>query len=333
MTSRRLGIALALAMASSSVASNGLADPSASEKETARALMDQGDKAFDAKDYAAALKAYKAGDAIVGLTTTGIWVAKAEVALGQLVEARDTALTVARIPKKPNESAARGAARKEAEALAEALAARIPSLLVEVDGPADSDVSVDGIAVVAAARGTPQKVNPGKHSVAVTHAGYRDASASVTLKEAENQSIKVKLEPADAPSTKAEAPVAPRDGSEATTEAPQKHPAVYVGFFLGALGIGVGAVTGILALSKASAAKANCSGDICRPAAQDPIDASNAFATASDVGFAAGLIGCGVGVIGLFMSPKKNVTKSATNTGFSWQPAVGPLSLGAKGSF
>ena len=70
------------------------AEPTAGDKETARSLMDEGDRKFAAKDFKGALDAYQGAHAIMGVPTTGIEVAKAQEALGLLVEARDTLLAV-----------------------------------------------------------------------------------------------------------------------------------------------------------------------------------------------------------------------------------------------
>src|SRR4051812_35729561 len=91
---KRLLVAL-VASASLLVASGARAQtPSAADKESARALMDTGDEKSDAKDYAAALKAYQAADALVHFPMTGLAVARVQERLGQLLEARDAAIQV-----------------------------------------------------------------------------------------------------------------------------------------------------------------------------------------------------------------------------------------------
>ena len=77
------------------------AAPTQADRETARTLMDQADAQFEAKSYAEALKLYQAAHDLMGVPTTGLEVAKARAALGQLVEARDMALSVTRIPVQP----------------------------------------------------------------------------------------------------------------------------------------------------------------------------------------------------------------------------------------
>src|SRR5260221_5508152 len=79
------------------------AGPSAAEKETARSLMKAGRASRDKGDHKAALESFKAADAIMKVPTTGLEVGREQVALGLLVEARDTFLKIVRIPVEPKE--------------------------------------------------------------------------------------------------------------------------------------------------------------------------------------------------------------------------------------
>src|SRR6185503_5020492 len=143
---------------------SSLAEPTAAEKETARKLMDYGDRMVEQKDLGGALKAYRLADGIMGVPTTGIEVANTEYTLGHLVEALEAAGKVIEFPKKPNEPNAFAQARREAEELAGKIALRIPTLRITVQGPppgAPVEVAIDGERVPADALGAPRKVNPG----------------------------------------------------------------------------------------------------------------------------------------------------------------------------
>ena len=59
------------------------AQPSGTERETARALVGEGDRLFAAKDYANALARYSSAYRLVRAPTVGIEVAKAQAALGR----------------------------------------------------------------------------------------------------------------------------------------------------------------------------------------------------------------------------------------------------------
>ncbi|HTU62558.1 MAG TPA: hypothetical protein VMF89_29055, partial [Polyangiales bacterium] len=74
------------------------AEPGASERETARALMTEGDKLRAAGDLRAALTRYQAAHAIVHAPTTGLDLARVQAQLGLLVEARSTASEVIHHP-------------------------------------------------------------------------------------------------------------------------------------------------------------------------------------------------------------------------------------------
>src|SRR5262245_59359639 len=108
------------------------AQPTAAERDSARNLMEQGDTKRDKGDLQGALKAFEAADAIMRVPTTGLEVARVQVELGKLVEARETLGRLLRIPIRPNEPAPFLGARRAAEQLANELSARIPTMTVAV---------------------------------------------------------------------------------------------------------------------------------------------------------------------------------------------------------
>ncbi|HVY46182.1 MAG TPA: hypothetical protein VHB21_09900, partial [Minicystis sp.] len=272
-----------------------LAEPTAADKETARSLMDEADKTVDAKDSAAALKNYLAADAIMNVPTTAIEVARTEIALGQLVEARETALRIGRMPKGKREPAAFSKARAEADAMTSDLAARIPSLEIRIEGlppGARAHVTIDGAAVPDATLGLPRKTNPGGHVLVATAPGFAEVKQSVTLAEKQELPVVLTFGAAASPAASAGQSAAAAGPPADEHPAGGRSPLVYVGFGAGAVGIAVGAVTGVLSLSKASSAKSKCRADgSCPTTAQGDIDASKTFAVVSDVGFGVGIAG------------------------------------------
>jgi hypothetical protein len=162
--------------------------------------MKRGDERFAAKDFAGALKAYQAAHAIMQVPTTGLAVAKALKERGQLVEARDMLLQLARLPKDPSETAALAKAREEAAALAQSLADRIPSVVITIDGASDGvEVQVDGEVVPPAVLGAPRKVNPGSHVITASSGGHVLASRTLASKEGARDQVALKLPPGLAP--------------------------------------------------------------------------------------------------------------------------------------
>src|SRR2546425_4050542 len=113
------------------------AEPTAADRETARALMKQGVAARDSGDLKGALKNFEAADAIMHVPSTGFEVAKTRAALGMLIEARDVALSIARAPAQPGEPSPFAEARNASQKLSDDLEGRIPSIKLSVKAASD----------------------------------------------------------------------------------------------------------------------------------------------------------------------------------------------------
>lgn len=292
-------------------------EPSAADKETARGLMAEGRADRDKNDLKGALKAFAGADAIMHVPTTGLELARAQAAVGQLVEARDTALRVMRTPASPGEPAPFKAARDAASALNDQLEARIPSLTVNVkNAPSGTSttLTIDGVDVPSEVIGQPRKLDPGHH-VVEAKAGTAYGKQEVDVAEKDSKEVTIELPAQSA------APVAggaADTGATDTTQQPEQ-PAepegrsggskvmIFGGFGLAAVGAIAGTVTGIMSMSKTSSIKSspNCqtiNGNVaCNSAENDDISSAKTFATISTVSFIAGGVGAVVGVIGLFV--------------------------------
>lgn len=195
MASDRLAAVLTVVLGLAATAP-AFAEPSAADRETARTLMKQGDEKAAARDFGGALKAYQAAHAIMQVPTTGLAVAKAQIELGHLLDAHESLLQVARLPKEPNESAKLAAAREEAAQLAQKLVDRIPAMIITVDGPTEGvEVRVDGALVPPAALGAPRKGDPGTHVVTAAANGFATATASIFLREGSTEKVALKMVP------------------------------------------------------------------------------------------------------------------------------------------
>jgi hypothetical protein len=321
---RALAGCLALAVASASICAFG--EPSASDKETARALMKEGDAKRKSNDLQGAYKAFKAAHAIMGVPTTGFELGRTEADLGMLVEARDTLLAVTRTPVAPGESEAFAIARAEAQKLADEIEPRIASLRVIVTGAPDGAsvaVTIDGQTIPAATIGVARKHNPGKHDIVVV-VGSVTRKTNVELKEGDSRDVTVDV------ATPAEvappADDAPAESSPPDATPPRTSPLVYVGFGGAAVFAAVGAITGVMAFSKASSAKDGCDGTRCPPSTHDDIASSKTFGTVSTVAFVLTGAGLVVGTVGLFSSGGSSENKSVSL-------AIGASSLTLVGRF
>ncbi|EYF01793.1 hypothetical protein [Chondromyces apiculatus] len=195
---RHRGWTLLLAVAVTVLsASAQAAEPTAEDRERARALLLEGREKLKAGDGEVAVRYFQAAHAIMGVPTTGLDLAKGLVALGRLMEARAVALGVTKIPPTPDETMAFTRARRAAAELAEELANQIPALVITVKQPAGVQVQVlvDGKAVPAEALGLPWKVNPGKHLLVVAARGFQAEPRQVTVKVAESLTVELSLSP------------------------------------------------------------------------------------------------------------------------------------------
>jgi hypothetical protein len=323
-------------------AGHAAADPSLADKETARSQMDEGDKKRDAGDLKGALKHYETADAIMKVPTTGLEVARAQVALGLLLEARETLGRVIRTPAKANEPVPFVVARKAADALNSDLATRIPSIqvvLTNADPAQPPQITVDGETIPAAASAAPRRVNPGAH-VVIVKAGHVEKRNAVTVAERETKTVTVDVKESLAPPPKeTKAAEAPANGSKSS--APKVM--TYGGFGLAAVGLGLGSVTGLISLSKTSELKDVCPNHRCPAGKQGEIDTVNLLGNISTIAFIASGVGLGVGVVGLFMSGGQKEQTSAAAipqhrpaTPFApenLRAVLGPSYVGVAGAF
>ncbi len=311
------------------------AEATPSEKETARTMMDEGHARRDAGDHAAALAQFQGADAIMHVPTTGLEVGREQVALGQLVEARDTLERIVRTPPVAGEPDTFRVARKTADALDRELSARIPALRITESG-GSADVTVDGAPIPAAALIAPIKVNPGHH--VVVSAGADGVRQEVDV--VEGQTVAVALALTNAPLRAAAA--APSPDAEPAPGASSSSAAVgwlrWGGVGLAGIGAAVGAVTGVMTLSSTSSATKGCVNDRCPPATWGDIDSARTTATVSTVAFVVAGVGAAL-TIASFVVP----SHSAQTTGRRTKPlpaaspridaSVGPGTFALSGTF
>jgi hypothetical protein len=337
------GLGLALISAAFALSSVALAEPSAADRETARALMAQGDELFEKKDYAGALKNYQAGHAIVDAPSTGLAVASCLQAMGSLIEAREAALAATRMPVRPGEPPTFATARTDAARMADELGTRIPSIRVTVNGPSSTEgvrVTVDNSALPQAVIGLPRKINPGHHVVAASAPNFRDMTLEVDVSERENRILTfglVSTEVSAAPPAPPviTTPVTPDKKSEPS----QTSSLVWIGFGVGVVGLAVGATTGGISLAKASDVKSHCQNSVCPAADESTANTSRTLATVSNISFGVGLAGVALGVVGLLSSGPSTdpstqpPTSARARTPFSVTPVLSLSNVGVVGTF
>jgi hypothetical protein len=328
--------AAALLLASLLLATSAHADPTPADRVTARGLMQQGRDLRDKGDLAEALKRFKGADDLMHAPTTGLELARTQVALGQLVEARDAIQAIRRIAAKPNEPAPFKEARAKAEELDTDLSVRVPALIITVKGTPEGEkaiVAIDSDQVPLGAIGLAHAVNPGHHVVTAKSASA-EGKVEIDLHEGDQKPVEIALvataaEEADDASDEEPAEPPPPQRSHSPTLL------TWSGVGLAVVGVAAGSVAGVLSMSKKSALQGECANDVCGPSSYGDYSSANSLATVSTIGFAAAGIGAAVAIVTLVVghggaSPPAAPAAASRPTVTPW---IGLGASGVRGTF
>ena len=299
------------------------AAPSPADLESARELFKEGRELRQSGDLKRALERFKAAHAYAQTPVTALELGRTHVQLGDLVEGREVLLSVGRMKVQPDETEKSAAARTEAADLAEEVKKRIPTVAVKLTGVSSdsaAQLQVDGAAVPVIGLTGMRKANPGKH-VIVARAGTHEETRTIDLEESKTQDVTIDLAGAGATPVGGGAEVTPGSGPK------QISPVTWIGLGVGAVGIGVGAVTGIIALGKASKVDKACTSTHCPPSAKSEVDSGRTVATISTVGFAVGGAGLVAAAVGYFLLSKPKASAVGVT------PFITASSVGLDGSF
>ena len=342
MASRSVCFTLAalIGMASLGATSPTLAAPTAADVETARNLMDVGRAKYDEGDYAGALESFQGADALVGVTSTGLWVGKALMKLGRLIEARDKLYQVSQIPALPDESDVLREARSEADGLQHEVADRIPEITVALEGlheGAQPTIVIDGDVVEQRTLRLPRKVDPGDHVARATARGYHDVEVPFSVRESDRQTVTLTFTP---------------NGDPFEDPTPKGEPGgisplVWAGVGIAGAGVIVGAITGGLSLADAADAKNLCGAgttgtcqppegadpELWRTAGKDAKSRSLTLAHVSTASFVVAGVGAALMITGFIVGPEAASGAESEPDTVSVTPLLGPGFIGASGTF
>jgi hypothetical protein len=295
-------------------------------------LADAGGQLFDQGDYATALERFQRAEEIFHAPPHLLFIARAQVKLGQLVEARDT---YERLVDEQLDSGAPPpfrAAQDDGRAELEQLRGRIPSIQIAITGKraARAVVTVDdGEPIAADALAQPVDVNPGEHVVTVTAEGHAPSSQTITVEEGtQAQTVELTL---GAPRPSEEGAVGP-EGAE-PDEGPSIAPPLVVGG-VGIAALGVGVITGVLTLNDAAELKDRCPQNPCPPEYESLADSVNTLGTVSTIAFVVGGAAVGASVLWLLVQGGgEEPEHEQAASGLHVELALGAQSLGITGTF
>jgi hypothetical protein len=174
---------------------------SAADKATARQLAIDGIKAYEAADYTTALDRLQRAQALYDAPVHLLYIARSQVKLGMLIEGSETYRRLARVELDATAPKAFVDAKESGAEELPGLEPRIPKLTVNIEpaGIADLELTIGQESVPAATVGVERPINPGRHVVTARAPGYASAQSTVELREGQETSVTLELEPGDEP--------------------------------------------------------------------------------------------------------------------------------------
>ncbi len=206
------------------------------------------------------------------------------------------------------------------------------TLMLPAGLPPGTTVKLDGRELPLETLGLPWEVDPGEHIVVAQIPGGPEATTKFAIQINEKKSVEVQVlaKPADPPPNPNPNPNPnPAHDTGTSSGAPT---AAYVVGGIGVVGLAVGSIAGIIALSKSGTVKDNCVETICNQQGYDAATSAKGAATISTVGFVIGIIGVTVGTILYLSAPKADATQQTALVvpkRPKWEPVVGKTNGGA----
>jgi hypothetical protein len=298
------------------------AQPDEASVAAARAFMAQGRALRASKDLRAALESFRSADAIMHVPTTGIEVARTQVALGWLVEARKTIKQLLATESAEEEPAQFTTARLAASSLNVELSKRIPKVHIAVTGLSSKTsctVWADGT-LVDAEDFAHLDFNPGKHTI-VARAGSAEAKQFVDIEEGQSKDVMLDLgmdTPEVAPPLRVEAP------------ASGVSPMVYVLGTTAIISLGVAGTTALLERNKEADLSKTCG----RRCTEQDLDPARTLLRVSNISLVAGGVTAVAALVWYFADkPSRSPRQLAQAPSVDVRPTVGGAFIGWTGSF
>ncbi len=295
-----------------------MAAPTDADKATARTLFFSAAEASKAGDHKKAADLFDRSNRLYPAPTAALGLARALEATGKWVKATETYYAILRRRPEADEPAAFARATDAARAELRELEARMPKLVLIVEGAAPNavTVTVDGTVVPTAALGVGRPTNPGPHRVEVAGQGYVATRRSLDLEAGKTVEVKLPVEAEVAPVAEAPAPAKKSTPPEKVEPAPVPSAPVPIehsahdgsalrisGFIVGAVGLGgfIGAaVTGGLYVAAEQTVQNECtpgpSGNLCSQAGLDAVQRGRSLEPINTAMLAVGSIGVATGV-------------------------------------
>jgi hypothetical protein len=332
MHQRRLPPPLFVLALVSMWSSAALAAPTAKDKQEAKQLATDGHNALTKAHFRDAEMALRRSAELDPNPQTNLALAQALLGQHKLIEASKILHAV--VDGAPPKGAP---AKKAVDAAKKTLAdveGRIPWIQVTVAGPAPGNAKtlVDGQETDATSE---VPIDPGEHVVAAEADGFERIERKVTIEEGGHQKLNISLT-REAGSA---SPAAATHEDQPTSGGGTAVPAV-IAFGVGAVGLGIGAVFGVMAFNEKSKA-ADSRDEYQRTGSKDAqlrfqnaLSTSKTNGTVSTVGFIAGGVGVAAGVVLLLTLSGSSKPSAPTEADKAYiRPWASPDRVGVAGAF
>lgn len=311
-----LGLSLSL--------STSLSAQTDQERAGARAAAKDGIAAFNEGNFEKSLSLLERAEKLVHAPTHLLFIARAQVKLGLLVEARESYKDIINENLSPTAPKAFLNAQNIAPQELAEIEGRIAKLTLELSSstgelPADVEVQVDGVPLSSNLYGLAVPTNPGERRVTVTAPGMLSLEKSVVLEEGGSGSLELVLEvdPNAPPPVVVGQEEHPEPAAAPEGSAPQQASTMssrakwgWVAAGTGTAFVATGAALGIASLSgvkKAENDDSLCGSDnVCTPEGTKKVNSAQTMALLADIGIGVGLVGIGVGAYLLFTDDEES---------------------------
>jgi hypothetical protein len=326
-----LGIGASLALASGDARAD---EPTAADIASARKIGFEGIQLAEKGNCSAAVDKLARAEKLFHAPTTLGRLGECQVGIGKIVEGTENLGRVAREELAPNAPAAFVTARARARKQLAAATPKLAHAKIIVKAPPDATVSVtvDSAPVNAANLGEDRVLDPGPHVVEATAPGYFKAHAEINLQEGGSEQVTLKLivDPEAARAARVAAATTPPSSTPPSTSPPStstpgadtrspgadasgpNRTLAYVVLGVGVVGLGVGTVFGLSAMSKKSELSSACPNKSCRASEQSNIDSAKTSGTISTVAFGVGGAAVVLGAVLFFTASSSASSSSAT---------------------
>lgn len=308
--------AIALAVCPPARADDG--EPTAADLAAARDLGTEGVLLAEAGKCKEAVAKLSRAAALYAAPTIVVPLGECQIKLGRVVKGTENLQKVVREPLDADAPKPFVEAKQHAQVVLAQALPRIAKLVIKVDAPASArvQVTIDGADVPGALLGAARPTDPGEHVIVASAPGFETAKQRIALADGESSSVALVLHAR---------PMRSRTGDQASGST--RTTAGYITLGVGGVGIGVGAVLGLVAMQKKRDLDAACPGGRCGPGRAGELDSARNIGTASTIAFGVGLAAAAVGawlVIG---------DDRGAPSGASARVWLGPGSAGVLGAF